>query len=396
MSRHWIFDLAAQCRDACPAVLVTVAAVHGSAPRAPGTHMLVTAARRMGTIGGGQLELRAIELARTMLADAPAPASVPAPFAPATAVRLERFPLGARVGQCCGGVVFLCFERLDANASPWIETATELTRRGERWGRRVDLTGAQPPSIFTTRTAAGLPQPLRHLAGPLLAAPGCGTALDARRPHADDARWLLDVEVPDALPVVLFGAGHVGRALVRAFAPLPMRVTWVDSRADEFDLEGDAMPDNLQPVLSDTPVDEVAAAPAGALFLVLTYSHALDFELTHAILKRGDFRFFGLIGSHSKRARFEQRLLARGMTAADLARITCPIGLPGVSGKEPEVIAVAVAAQLLTLRQQAASAVAMNTDAPHHPAAPARAERDAVPSTPDARHRAIGSRPRAA
>ena len=143
----------------------------------------------------------------------------------------------------------------------------------------------------------------------------------------------------------LYGAGHVGRAIVRLLAGIPCRMQWIDERESEFPSE--PLPPHIERVCVEPVEAEVASAPPGASYLVLTHSHDLDLALTQAILRRGDFGFFGLIGSQTKRARFEHRLQERGFAPALLERIVCPIGLPGITGKEPEVIAVAVVAQLL-------------------------------------------------
>jgi xanthine dehydrogenase accessory factor len=148
----------------------------------------------------------------------------------------------------------------------------------------------------------------------------------------------------------LFGAGHVGRAIATLLAALPCRVRWVDEREAEF--PATPGPAHIERVTSDDLPAEVAspaATPPGACVLVLTHSHALDLEIVHAALRRPDLRFVGLIGSRSKRARFEHRLRERGIAPAAIERLVCPIGLPGIAGKEPEVIALAVVAQLLAL-----------------------------------------------
>ncbi|MBL8302060.1 MAG: xanthine dehydrogenase accessory protein XdhC, partial [Ideonella sp.] len=149
----------------------------------------------------------------------------------------------------------------------------------------------------------------------------------------------------------LHGAGHVGRAIVQALAPLPVRIDWIDEREDEFarhvaPIAGTA---DIRPVCVDAVEAEVALAPAGASYLVLTHEHDLDLRITAAILKRGDFRYLGLIGSKTKRQRFVHRFEQRGVAPTLIERITCPIGVPGITGKAPEVIAVAVAAQLLAV-----------------------------------------------
>jgi xanthine dehydrogenase accessory factor len=150
----------------------------------------------------------------------------------------------------------------------------------------------------------------------------------------------------------LFGAGHVGRALVALLAGIPCHVTWVDERESEFPAD---VPANVSVVVTDMPESEVAAAPTGAYFLVMTHSHPLDQALAEAILRRGDFAYFGLIGSKSKRRQFERRMAARGIPAEHFSDMTCPIGVAGITGKEPATIAVAVAAQLLQVKGRRAS-----------------------------------------
>ena len=192
----------------------------------------------------------------------------------------------------------------------------------------------------------------RHVAlGPSLGQ-CCGGALDllfTPLAAAQPAAWAVPAPL---FHLQLYGAGHVGRAIVRLLAGLPCRVQWVDERESEF--PGEPLPPHIERVCVEPVEAEVRHAPPGAFFLVLTHSHDLDLALTQAILKRGDFGFFGLIGSRTKRARFEHRLAERGFAPPLVQRMTCPIGVEGVGGKEPEVIAVAVVAQLL----QRASAAA--------------------------------------
>ncbi len=253
-------------------MVVSVAATRGSVPRDVGTKMLVTGSTVFGTIGGGHLEFKAIDIARNMILSSGARV-------------IHRFVLGATLGQCCGGVMNLAFEAID----------TEVVRMEK-----------VPPPDFR---------------------------------------------------VVLFGAGHVGRAVVKILADIPCAITWVDSREDEFPND---IPANVQRVCTDEPECEVDAAGVGSYFLVMTHSHALDQALTERILKRDDFAYFGLIGSMSKRRQFERRLLDRGVSPAQLARMRCPIGVAGIAGKEPATIAIAVAAELLQYRSASASTLATN------------------------------------
>jgi xanthine dehydrogenase accessory factor len=189
----------------------------------------------------------------------------------------------------------------------------------------------------------------RHIAlGPSLGQ-CCGGALDLSLsplmshhvehwPEAASRFWLQ-----------LYGAGHVGRALIRLLADLPCHVQWIDERESEFPASSDQTqePPHIQRLCVEPVEAEVQQAPAGASYLVMTHSHDLDLAISTAILKRGDFSYFGLIGSQTKRARFIKRFAQRGISSEAIARMTCPIGLPGIRGKEPEVLAIAIAAQLL-------------------------------------------------
>lgn len=346
----WISTLPPLLETAPAAVLVTVAATESSAPRARGARMVVSAAHSHGSVGGGRLEQRAIEIARAMLA------------ASAAAPRLERFTLGASLGQCCGGVMVLAFERIGPARPDWVERAANLAAGGQAWGRHVRLDGphAGEVTVFeagSVEQACAHPALATHARRLLAAGEEDACLLPARHGSGSggEPAILLDVSPPPALQVVMFGAGHVGRALAELFGRLPLRVRWIDERAEVFP---PATAPNIEPRCTDTPTAEVREAPADAVFLVLTHSHALDLELVEAILARDDFRFCGLIGSHTKRARFAHRLLARGHDTARVARLHCPIGLPGLRGKEPEVIALAIAAEVMGMRSPARSAPA--------------------------------------
>jgi len=172
--------------------------------------------------------------------------------------------------------------------------------------------------------------------------------LSYRRISAADAPALQRELVAQLKPVALFGGGHVGAAIARLLAGLPFSVRWIDSRDGVFP---EALPAQIETEHSEPVQDAVAALAPGSRVLIMSFSHAEDLDIVIACLRRlrerDDLPYIGLIGSKTKWATFGHRLEARGFTAAELARITCPIGIPGISGKEPEVIAVAVAAQLL-------------------------------------------------
>lgn len=168
----------------------------------------------------------------------------------------------------------------------------------------------------------------------------CGGALRLRFTPLDQLHdW---PPAPPRFRLQLYGAGHVGRAIARLLADIDCAVTWIDEREVEFPRE--PLPSHIERRCVDAVEAEVATAAPGSDVLILTHRHDLDLAITRAVLRRGDFGFCGLIGSRTKRARFEHRLQAEGL---DTARLVCPIGLPGIEGKEPAVIAIAVVAQLL-------------------------------------------------
>lgn len=252
-SRMSWYQAVAHCEQSGePYVLVTVLGVTGSVPREPASKMVVTGEHSYDTIGGGHLEYRICQQARERLA------------ARAYTSEMAHFPLGASLGQCCGGSVSVLLEG--------------------------------------------------H--------PGCEQQL------------------------VIFGAGHVAKALVTVMAQLPWRVTWVDSRADQFPAE---LPANVRQHLTDDPVGDAPALCAGAQVLILTHNHQLDFDLCQALLKSANCAGIGLIGSDTKAGRFRQRLAHRGFSDEAIAGIRCPVGRQDIPGKRPMEVAVSITAELLSL-----------------------------------------------
>jgi xanthine dehydrogenase accessory factor len=155
---------------------------------------------------------------------------------------------------------------------------------------------------------------------------------------------LLETFASQSRPLYLFGAGHVGRALVLALAPLPFELVWIDPRREAFP---SATPANVRSVHQPDPAAALADAPAQAFVLVMTHSHRLDLELVHAALDARRFAYVGLIGSATKRARFARRLRDFGLSVDVVSRLVCPIGLAGIASKSPAAIAASLAADLL-------------------------------------------------
>ncbi len=310
MAADWLAPLCAQLAAGEQVVLVTVAGTQGSAPREAGATMLVGLDSTHLTIGGGHLEWQAIAQARRRLA---APDSHP---------EVQRYNLGARLGQCCGGVVWLLFENIAASSLPEWQARRDAVEGGASLQRRLD-----------------------HRAAASTWTPDDEYAVTKLVGGADDWQFSQKIVV-DRFPVWIFGAGHVAQALVRQLQPLGANITWLDSRDDAF---AGLATDGIDTRLTDTPESEIAQAPAGTFFIIMTHSHTLDFALCEAVYRRRDFAYFGLIGSQSKRASFEHRLLDRGLARERLAELTCPIGIPGIVSKLPAAIALAVGAEILQI-----------------------------------------------
>ncbi len=288
-----------------PTAILSVLASEGSAPRGAGTRMLVTATKLHGTIGGGQLEYRAVEQARAILAH------------PTGSWRVQDYPLGPLLGQCCGGRVRLLVEYIDPTRLGWIDDAEE---------ERV---------LVSTLAATAIERRIDRDAIP--------TALSARGPIPVAGSTFAEIVGHRRRPIYLFGAGHVGQAIARHAASLPFRLAWFDTRPDFEAIDGVA-------IVPETSIaDCMADAPTDSAILILTHDHALDYVLTKAALERPPVAFVGLIGSATKRARFDARLARDGMPVEARARLTSPIGIARVAGKEPDVIAISTLAQLLQL-----------------------------------------------
>jgi xanthine dehydrogenase accessory factor len=308
--------IARMLADHGAAALVTLAEAEGSSPREPGARMIVAPDHTFtGTIGGGALEWEVLAEAHRLLDDPQA----------LRMRRIERI-LGPDLGQCCGGRVGLTIEIFGS----WDHDAVTLLAHAEREGE------------FVTIALPGEGRPVRTVV------PAAPLELGAD----EDYRRLADGRVVERFgdartELYLFGAGHVGRALIAAVTPLPFRVTWVDPRADAFPSEN---PPNVHCIVDKEPVYRLLEAPDGAFVVVMTHSHGLDLDLVITALQGpGVFPYVGLIGSETKRARFVSAM--RKLEIPDVDRLVCPIGLPGIRDKAPAAIAAAVAAQLLIVRE---------------------------------------------
>ena len=320
-----------------PCVMVTLALIAGSSPRESGCRMLVTRKRIIGSIGGGNLEYTATSNARALLESGEPGSQL-----------LETFDLGPALNQCCGGSVWLLFEHYPMGAPSWLDAVLKLPEN-TRPGVLISQPDQSRPGKILLTTTADSPNDL-----PESVCQAAQEMLDNGQPGFQTTRiegqeyWLEMIGAP-LEQLYLFGAGHVGNALVGILAGLPLQVSWVDSRAGAFQHTPAA---NIQPLLSEDPLDVARRAPAGCWYLVMTHSHELDEDLCFEILHRDEFAWLGLIGSVTKRRRFVIRLKQRGISDKQLERLVCPIGIAGIKGKQPATIAVAVAAELLQVMQR--------------------------------------------
>jgi xanthine dehydrogenase accessory factor len=339
LPQRWFASLLQALNQGQPQVLVSIVHARGSVPRDTGARMWVNLDHVVDTIGGGNLEWQAVQRARQWLQlggslaqmDITCPDRARGREALCVSGRREvvRFPLGPRLGQCCGGAVWLMFEWLDQRDIVWCHDLVQAMQQNRAVSRRLDFSsgavcvdidvvgpGSRPDADASTG----------HGALPDLSLPG---------------QPLVDHFYQPEPVVVVCGAGHVGQAIVRLLADLPFQVVWLDPRPEAFPAD---LPANVRCLAGDA--DDVIDLPDDAFWLILTHNHALDLELIEAVLRYRTTRFLGMIGSDTKLARFRSRL-GRHFSAQHIERLQCPIGhLPNRS-KLPAAIAVSVVAQLM-------------------------------------------------
>ena len=283
-------------RDSPTIARVVIAEIQGSSPREVGAAMWVYGDGQSGTIGGGAMEFAAIAHAKALLKG--------------HGSRVQRFVLGPDLGQCCGGVVVLLYEVFDARCLEDLKQKSYFVRKLEQ----------------ETTASADQVAELPLVSAPLLS-----------------KGWFIErIDSPKRF-VWLYGAGHVGRAVVHYLAPISnIAVTWVDIDPSRFP---DEYPDNVRILPAQKPADAVRYAPKTAEHFVMTHSHSLDFETCHAVLSQ-EFFSLGLIGSKTKAARFRSRLKGLGHDSATVSRMVSPIGKKEL-GKEPYAIAIGIVHRLL-------------------------------------------------
>lgn len=306
--------------------LATVTHVDGSTPREAGARMVVSAEGRFhGTIGGGTLEFEIIRKAASAARQG------------GRALVLHDVSLGPDLGQCCGGRARIAIETLTRENLVQALRLAELEAAGTSFATRADIQDGK----VGVRDLLALP--VDHPFD-LNLDEKCGDGL------------LIEQFGAARRPLFLFGAGHVGKALVLALAPLPFDITWIDSRSDQFP---GPVPANVRKIAATDPATQLDHAPDGAFVLAMTHSHALDEEIMARALLQQRFAYCGVIGSATKRARFTRRLKSRGLNETLIANMVCPVGVTALKSKQPAAIAAGVAVDLMirdeTCHQQAAT-----------------------------------------
>ena len=299
--------------EAC--ALISVVATKGSTPREVGARIVTRANGGFhGTIGGGNLEHKCLHLALDMLADA------------APDYHLERHLLGPDMGQCCGGAVTILIEKFSPDMqNPEMQNQVQLFVAAEV--RCKFFTLAQLADNVVKRK--------------LIDGEAEGLGLKA-------ANQISEQFGQQKLPIYLFGAGHVGRALMLNLAVLPFDVTWVDSRKSEFP---PAVPANFTKIFLEQPHEVLATAPDEAQIIVLTHDHDVDFDIALTALEMNRFDYVGMIGSKTKKARFKSRFKAAGLDKHLSDKLHTPLGIVGINSKKPAAIAVSIVAEILSRKE---------------------------------------------
>jgi xanthine dehydrogenase accessory factor len=304
MTHSWVERIAGFLDQGHAVCRVVVAEVKGSAPREAGAELYVTPTQIFDTIGGGALEYEAIHLARKQLAE----------MGEGRFFRQFRsFALGPNLGQCCGGQVVLLFEGFSLAVKDKLEQIT----------------------------LEGMHSFMHQMAGNIICQP---MPDKVSQPVYDAQKKTLKMPLQrPSMPLYLYGAGHVGRAVIQAVASLNLDIIWVDTDISRF-------PDNIDTAITRVPAKDMHIIASHALpdsiHLVMTYSHRLDEEIVYTILKNKNFSHIGLIGSQTKYRRFRSLLSKRGISDALLDQLNCPIGIPEITAKTPAHVALSIAAQI--------------------------------------------------
>jgi len=302
MAQSWLKRVIDHLQQQDMICRVVIADAKGSTPREAGAEMVILSDGFEGTIGGGTLEYEAIAIAQRLMVEAKS----------GFLRHWQSFALGPSLGQCCGGKVTILFEAFSPNI------LSELHK----------LEAQYPAAWRHDGDAVTLPVPTDAVTAPKYEA-------SAKRLYLPEAKA--------KRALYLYGAGHIGRAVMAVTSALDLDRYWIDDDAARF-------PDDIAPDITIVPAKDMVTvarhASKGAFHLVMTYSHRLDEAIVHALLTENHFARLGLIGSATKASRFRSSLSSAGIASSALERLICPVGLPQIKGKSPPMVALSIAAQL--------------------------------------------------
>lgn len=331
----WQDILREHIQNGYTSVLITLAVAKGSTPRNIGSHLLVTEKGMIGTIGGGNLEYRAVNRAKELLReDQPTP-------------EILDLPLGPELAQCCGGRVTVLLSPLEQKDMEWLQVLTGPD------------TFSSDNALLTTWQENALSRTVvRNLSGMELQDHSHSDLFrryrQSGKPECEEFEKggayfsLIEPTTSFEFHVTLFGAGHIGKAIVNILQTLPCQIDWIDERRELFPAN---RPDQVQIKNELRPALYCSDIPKDSFILVMTHDHQLDFDICEKILRNERFSFLGLIGSETKSTRFRKRLRLRGIEENSLENLACPIGLKELSGKLPAEIAISVVADVLKAKQ---------------------------------------------
>ena len=331
-------------------VLMTVIDTKGSTPCINGDKIVVASDQSIfGSIGGGNLEFKALAFAADLLT------------IDKNNVHLEKFPLGASLGQCCGGYVKVMFESfLHSNSSinnnSWINVVSELFDQNEDF---VVATIVNNNSEYEDNKLVYSVNNNNHLinekgissvvalsAKELLTKTGSPTVIQYTNNSNSVIEICLEKNTPTKVQsLAVFGAGHISRALMPILTDLPVNIYWIDDRVEQFNkYQGDTSKINI---ICDDFLNGLIDLPDDIYCLVITYSHQIDYEICEKIISKNKFSYLGMIGSAIKGKKFRDRFINKGYQQEVVDKFTCPIGEKQRFLKSPTSIAVTIAMDLI-------------------------------------------------
>lgn len=326
-------------------VMVTVIQVKGSTPREVGAKVLITSNQLFGTIGGGNLEYQAEKIAHEILSNVSERSIT------------QRFSLAAGLGMCCGGTIELLFEPITTTDIQWLELWSQNSTENKSTILVTDIKSSEKQKaiilIAESENQESNDVSINEIQSVINSIDKNKLNNNSILIKTNSGRVLfLEYQNQTNNNLILFGAGHVGQAIVKLMQDFDWKITWVDSRDNCLDSKIMAqLPHQVSLKITEFPVEEVIKAPPNSFYLVMTHDHSLDLKLSEQILAREDARYFGLIGSKTKRKRFEHRLKAKGLSVNTLNKMICPIGINGINSKHAAAIALSSAAQLIQLSE---------------------------------------------